>query len=971
MRKIYKTFISPFILILLFTSLLSAGNGKIAGVIKNNLSEPVSAVSVLLAGSKQTSLTDDEGRYFILNISPGKYDVIINAIGFIKKTVRSVEVRSDLTTELNVQLEKRNNRLEEIVVDVERNLLNKTMTSSKTIYSADEIASTFSTSSTFEILQTAPGMYKGFLRGGLQNMTKTIVDGVDISDEYYAMAVEKTLDYFRPPYRNTVRFRESGQAVLMNVDPNSISEISVITGAVNSDYFSASSGIINYSLKEGSGTLKGKISYKRGAQKLGIAGPDIYNDKDKYFSEKEYLFSLKTSSDSVRAKRYTWTEGLYELGQIPTEVDFSLSGGIFENLGFFFTANYKKNPDCRLPNQRYKEVNSQLKLNYNLNSDMKFSVLGMLFDKGKLFGWKNSDYQESWRYYLQGVPQNDGLSWVGSAKFTHTLSDKLFYEVQISNKNSNTRIGYVDGNNDGKLQLNEEGDFLTFSDDQRKKYVGYSTLFPFNYGSYDYYSAQWFGAGNTAIYLMWPNYYYENFKNNIFTAKFDLTNQISKNQELKTGFSYISHNLDMNRHSVNTGYSYYPYEKWNFKPIEFGAYFQDKIEYAGLIANLGLRYDLWDIKAAGLKNIYNPFSIIQIKSSDGLYYNTLNIDRGENIEPSMYLSPSISLSHPIYDKAVIYYSYSSRVQPPAFSMLYTNFYDLFNLMNAEILSIDREPYKTTNYEIGAQWQISDKFALNLNAYDTYIRNYLNSSFSVKTIKGAPPIYYLYSSTGYARSNGIEFSVEGIKTEVTDFLKISGRLSYTYSHVKVPKTLFNLTSSDITSFSTSDTLARAYQLPFEDIQNYSRFETEVTGGSSTLSEGYNRKHRFNCIFSMDFPYDISLVGIGTLLSGFYYIKRYVDPRYPEMYLGESPWTKRLDLHIEKSIKISGFRLSAFVDIKNLFDAKNIVAYDNSSTGYDLFQTNNDPTGTQKRPIGQDGSLFYDIPREIYFGASFEF
>ena len=44
---------------------------------------------------------------------------------------------------------------------------------------------------------------------------------------------------------------------------------------------------------------------------------------------------------------------------------------------------------------------------------------------------------------------------------------------------------------------------------------------------------------------------------------------------------------------------------------------------------------------------------------------------------------------------------------------------------------------------------------------------------------------------------------------------------------------------------------------------------------------------------------------------------------------------------------------------------------SSPGYDLWQTNGDPTGTQKRPIGQDGSLFYDIPREIYFGASFEF
>jgi hypothetical protein len=34
-------------------------------------------------------------------------------------------------------------------------------------------------------------------------------------------------------------------------------------------------------------------------------------------------------------------------------------------------------------------------------------------------------------------------------------------------------------------------------------------------------------------------------------------------------------------------------------------------------------------------------------------------------------------------------------------------------------------------------------------------------------------------------------------------------------------------------------------------------------------------------------------------------------------------------------------------------------------------NPDPTGTMKRPVGQDGSLFYGIPREYYFGARLNF
>ncbi len=32
---------------------------------------------------------------------------------------------------------------------------------------------------------------------------------------------------------------------------------------------------------------------------------------------------------------------------------------------------------------------------------------------------------------------------------------------------------------------------------------------------------------------------------------------------------------------------------------------------------------------------------------------------------------------------------------------------------------------------------------------------------------------------------------------------------------------------------------------------------------------------------------------------------------------------------------------------------------------------DPTGTYKRPISLDNSLFYDIPREYYFGVRVEF
>jgi hypothetical protein len=167
------------------------------------------------------------------------------------------------------------------------------------------------------------------------------------------------------------------------------------------------------------------------------------------------------------------------------------------------------------------------------------------------------------------------------------------------------------------------------------------------------------------------------------------------------------------------------------------------------------------------------------------------------------------------------------------------------------------------------------------------------------------------------------------------------------------------------------LKSGFQLPFDDVKYYSRVETEITGGSSNLNAGYNREHRIAFTLLAELPYDIFITGIGLFQSGFKYVRQYVDPYHTGRELGQSPWNKQIDVRIEKAIKLSRFRFALFIDIKNLFDAKNIIAYDNTYTGYGLFQTNNDPTGTQKRPIGQDGSLFYDIPREVYFGVSLEF
>jgi hypothetical protein len=192
---------------LLLSSFLTAGNGKISGVVKDSLGKPVPGAKISIPDMKISTISDDDGRYFILNVPPGKYDIVVNAVGYNQKKIISVKVISDLTTEINVSLEPASVEAEEIAINADRNLINKTMASSKTIYSADDLAKTFPTSNTFEILQTSPSIYKGFLRGGLQNQTKFLVDGVDISDSYYTSAGDRTLTTFNS-FVPIVRYRE-------------------------------------------------------------------------------------------------------------------------------------------------------------------------------------------------------------------------------------------------------------------------------------------------------------------------------------------------------------------------------------------------------------------------------------------------------------------------------------------------------------------------------------------------------------------------------------------------------------------------------------------------------------------------------------------------------------------------------------------------------------------------------------------
>lgn len=110
MSKIIQFSIVAF-LVLAFSAIVfgqSTVTGAIGGVVSNPNKEVVGGASVTVkntgTNSEETTTTDDQGRFRIVNLQPGNYSVTISATGFTTFNADKVTVEVGRITELNTAL---------------------------------------------------------------------------------------------------------------------------------------------------------------------------------------------------------------------------------------------------------------------------------------------------------------------------------------------------------------------------------------------------------------------------------------------------------------------------------------------------------------------------------------------------------------------------------------------------------------------------------------------------------------------------------------------------------------------------------------------------------------------------------------------------------------------------------------------------------------------------------------------------
>jgi len=223
-----------FIIIVSSTNLYGDVTGKISGKIFDDATgEPLIGVNVILKGTTLGSATNNDGYYAILNVTGGKYTVVVTMIGYKTVEITNVVVLTDHTRKIDVKMETAAVEGEEVTIIAKRPIIVRDETATTTTVLAEDIRD-MPVNSYIDILNNVAGVIESesgvdqgiHIRGGRSNEIAYLVDGVMVKDAIYG-------------------------GMGTDVSRAAISELSIITGGFNAEYGEAMSGVVNILTKEG------------------------------------------------------------------------------------------------------------------------------------------------------------------------------------------------------------------------------------------------------------------------------------------------------------------------------------------------------------------------------------------------------------------------------------------------------------------------------------------------------------------------------------------------------------------------------------------------------------------------------------------------------------------------------------------------------------------------------------------------
>jgi len=718
-----------FLLFVISVGSASAQTGKVAGRITDDSGSPLPGVNLFIPSTLQGATSDIDGYFTILNVSPGTYSLQSSFIGFATQTVEGVRVNIGQTTTVNLQLAEDTVGMDELVVTAELPVVQADVSNSQLNVTSDQIEA-LPVSSINSVVGLQAGIQGLSVRGSGSDELSFMVNGLTLRDE-----------------RNNAPYT--------SISLSSVEEVQVQTGGFNAEYGNVRSGVVNVVTKEGdrrrySGNAI--LRYSPPAQKhFGPRADDPNSFWIRPFIDSDVAWAGTEAGgwDEFTQSQYPTFEGWISISEErlkdddpsndmtpealqkaflwqhrkPMEVvepDYNVDVGfggpvpfISQYLGALrFYASVRADQSMYLiplNSDRYEEWSGHLKLTADLISGMKLTVEGL---RGRITGTSLSrtgqpgvfrssfsiasqlsrvSFIDARIYSTDYWAPTEVNNYMGGLKLTHSLSSNTFYEVRLNAFRSNYDT------NPG--QLRDETSVVSFGG------VGFDEA-PFGFQPRPTFGVDGMRTGvgmsnarDTSVVTA-------------YNFKADLTSQLNRFLQIKTGVEY---NLSDSKVNYGRFDEFLPssnsHSTWERTPVRGAAYAQSKLEFAGMIANLGLRLDYFN--AGGDWYSYDPFSPAFSARFAPVIDTLLTQDPTDHI---FSLSPRMGVSFPITEFSKLYFNYGHFRSLPDPNNLFLLREFTTTGQISRVANPNNPLPKTVAYELGYEQSLFDQLLIRMAGY---------------------------------------------------------------------------------------------------------------------------------------------------------------------------------------------------------------------------------------------------------------
>ena len=858
---------------LLSINLFAQTSGKLVGRVTDQTGEPLVGANVIIDGTTMGAATDLEGYYSIINVRAGTYAIRFRFLGYKTRVVENIRVSPDQTTKLDAVLELEVIEGEEVIVVAQKSLVEYNQTSSVSSVNKDDIKN-LPVQSLSEIVNLQAGVVDGHFRGGRIGEVQYQVDGVTVNN----------------PFSNSS---------MLEIDRSVIEEVQVISGTFDAKYGQAMSGVVNTVLK--TGTEKFEYSLETFLGDYFTTDTDRYPHNDSYSPIAIQNYQLSLSGPT----------GL-------PQTTFFINGRKYLNKGYLFgTRRFTPFDKNDFENQVYNPTGDGELVSMNTSDEWngQFKVTNQSIEDLQLnyqlsYNYaERTGYNHAFRLNPDGIKTNYTNSLSHGLAITHTLSEEMFYKINIrQNLFEYNDYKYEDLMDPRYLEAGETKSDANYEDGAIVQGV--------DLGRY---------KQKTNSLIIKADYTWQANRFNMIEA--GIEGQYSDILFGPPGF-FVSTFVD----SQQVLKPVYQFPKQpglqSYFPKQFAAYLQDRLELGDLVVRAGLRFEYYDAAGKVPSDLQNPANSIQ-GAPLSTYISTTS---------KIALAPRLGLSFPLTSSASVYFSYGHFYQMPALDLLYSNAdYSILEDLQAGGVSYgvmgnpNLKPEFTIQYEFGLKQSVADFLGVQLSFFYKDIRDLLGVEF-IST----------YTAAEYARFANADFG------SVTGFT-------------------LSLFQRNIGYFNTSVdyTLQYAQGNSSDPRETANRAAAGADPRPRDLAFGWDQRHTLNLSAIYSVPSDFSLSAIFRFGSG--------QPYTPEIGTGfganlETNSGRKdsyflLDLRAEKYFELGFVDLSVFVRMFNVLNTTFVNGFVFNSTGSPDYTLN----PASNRAALYDPSRYYQ-PRRIEFGIS---